>query len=73
MGQAKRRGTYEQRKASAILLVGIEREERKRLEVKRLAEMTEEERQRRRDAEIRRKQMIDICLSVGVVPYVISR
>jgi len=73
MGQAKRRGTYEQRKESAIILAGIEREERKRLESKRLVEMTEEERKRKRDRERVLTRMMAACLSVGVVPYILNR
>ncbi len=73
MGQAKRRGTYHERRALAIEKAGIEREESKRLKLAKEAAMTEEQRQKRRAAEIAWVQLISFCLSQGTIPYRLER
>jgi len=73
MGQAKRRGTYQERRVLAIEKAGIEREEYKRLKAAELAAMTEEQRQKRRDAEIAWVQLMSACLSMGHLPYITRR
>lgn len=69
MGEAKRRGTYAERKAAAIKRDGIEREERLRHEHERIAAMTEEERERRRDSAGRLAYMVALAQSMGTYHY----
>lgn len=71
MGAAKRRGTFEQRKAAAIKRDGIKREERKRIEAEKQAAMTKEERQQHRDRELAQIEFMARCLALGYMPYII--
>jgi len=73
MGQAKRRGTFNQRKAVAVEKIGIDRELFKQQERERLANMTKEARQAKRDKELAFAQYISMCLFLGELPYKISR
>lgn len=73
MGQAKARGSYEQRKAEAIQREKDRREARDAALLAEWQSLTEEERQSVRDAQIRRqetmafyRQMLATCLGV---PY----
>ena len=70
MGQAKRRGTYQERRTIAIEKAGIDREEFKRLKLAKEAAMTKEQRQKKHDAEIALMQLMASYLSMGSLPFV---
>jgi len=66
MGQAKRRGTFDHRKAVAIEKTIIERENRIQKERERIANMTEEECQHKRAKELAVIQLMSYCASLGI-------
>ena len=61
MGQAKARGSYEQRKAEAIQREKDRREARDAALLAEWQSLTEEERQSVRDAQIRRQETMAFC------------
>lgn len=73
MGQAKKRGSYEERRNAAIIRDGIEREGRRRREAARRAAMTGEERQRYRDKQHAIAQLLAVGLVLGEIPYFVKR
>lgn len=72
MGQAKRRGTYDERRTAAIIRDGIEWEARRKKEMKRRSAMIEALRQRERDSKETWATLLATCLSIGVLPYFIE-
>ena len=69
MGQAKRRGTFDQRKAIAIEKATIEYETRIQKERKILANMTNEERQNKRRRELIMQQLLSYYAALGIPSY----
>ena len=76
MGQAKARGTYEQRKAEAIQREKDRREARDAELLAKWQSLTEEERQSVRDAKRRQQEnmvfyrnMLQMVIGTGIFPY----
>ncbi len=67
MGQAKRRGTFEERRAAAVKRDGITYEEARKQRAAKEALATEEQRQREREG----KALLAALLTTGTIPYYI--
>lgn len=66
MGQARQRGTFEERREAAIERDNAEREERKLEEIRREASMTPEQRQKRHDMRMLITTMLGTAAGSGL-------
>lgn len=73
MGEAKRRGTFEERKTAAIARDKAAIEERRRTEAERWAAMSEEERRRERMASVRPALLMAVIAALNNPLYIIDR
>lgn len=71
MGQAKRRGTFEERKEAAMIKSWIEMEERRKLDLERKSRMTEEELQRKYERATLFAQLM--AMAWADMPYSVRR